>query len=72
MAIKIIKEGKIPERKFRVTCKRCGTVFEFLNTDAMPEYKDLNKLRFSINCPICGEIIKVDDDGDLLKEKIQG
>jgi len=72
MAIKIIKEGKIPERKFRATCKRCGTVFEFLDTDAMPDYKELDRLIFTINCPVCGEIIKVDGVNDMLKEKIQG
>ena len=70
MAITIIKEGRVPEKKFRVTCKRCGTIYEFLDTDARKgcDEKEL-KLMWSINCPLCGEIAYVSEK-DVLKQRI--
>ena len=72
MAIKIIKKGKVPEMKFMVTCKRCGTVFEFLNTDANSEYDDkAREFIYGINCPLCNKFTYV-SERNVLKEKVEG
>lgn len=70
MAITIIKEGRVPEKKFSVTCKRCGTIYEFLDTDAKREYDDKeNEFIYGINCPLCNEFTYV-SEGSVLKQKI--
>ena len=70
MAIKIIKEGKVPEKKFRVICKRCGTVYEFLDTDAHREYDDKeHKFIYGINCPLCNEFTYVTEES-ILKRRV--
>lgn len=70
MAITIIKEGRVPEKKFRVTCKRCGTIYEFLDTDAHEGYDERElKPIWSINCPLCGDIAYVTNDS-ILKQRV--
>lgn len=71
MAVTIIKEGKIPERRFRVTCKKCGTVFEFLDTDALQGFDDEKETKpmWGINCPLCNEF-KYFYESDIVKQRI--
>ena len=70
MAITIIKEGRVPEKKFRVTCKRCGTIYEFLDTDAKGEYDNKeHEFIYGINCPLCNEFTYVSEKV-VLKQRI--
>ena len=70
MAITIIKKGKIPEKRFRVTCKRCGTIYEFLDTDAHQEFAENEfKPKWGINCPLCNEFTYVTEES-ILKQRV--
>ena len=54
MAIEIIKRGTSPEnKKYKLTCARCKTVFSFLASDAKLT-TDRNESVLIINCPECG------------------
>lgn len=57
--MRIIKEGKIPDKKVILKCLKCGTIFEakdgeyFVNAIRVPMlYKDTNE--YSATCPLCG------------------
>ena len=62
MAIKIIKQGELPEEKiYETTCKVCSTVFSFQRKDATKEdrggtrqYKGYHNLY--IHCPTCNNL----------------
>ncbi|MBO4516913.1 hypothetical protein J5751_05850 [bacterium] len=52
MAIEVVKEGNYnPDEQFHTTCKRCGTVFNFLRKDGMANDKK------SVYCPKCKQVI---------------
>jgi phage terminase large subunit GpA-like protein len=70
MAIRIIKKGKVPEKKFQVTCRRCGTEYEFLDTDAHREYDNKeHEFIYGINCPLCNEFTYVSEK-NILKQRV--
>lgn len=49
--MKIIREGTLLlDREYRVTCSRCGTIFEFFGKEA----KKMSRY-FDIRCPICSK-----------------
>lgn len=57
--MRIIKEGKIPNKKVILKCLKCGTIFEaddgeyFVNTIKVPMlYKETNE--YSATYPLCG------------------
>jgi len=52
--MEIIQRGQKPEEKpYRVTCRTCDTVFEFLRSEAkyVPDQRDGDYVE--INCPVC-------------------
>ena len=71
--IKIIKEGKKENYKFKKTCSVCGCEFEYELRDLYKDY-DYNQCLTSyppqyrytryINCPCCGEKIVHDSGAD--------
>lgn len=59
--MKIISQGSHPAQlKYRCTCRKCGTVFEFEKQEAlyMTDQRDGDYLL--INCPTCSATAYVD------------
>lgn len=54
MAIKIIKQGKIPDTMKRFECDYCGCVFEGEKEDYQIIFCTDNTLAAAMNCPTCG------------------
>lgn len=60
--IEIIRKGKIPEdKKFRYTCSRCQTIFEFKASEAKLEATCRNESFRVIKCPLCNRECCVDE-----------
>ena len=54
MAVEIIKRGDSPkDKKYKLTCARCKSVFSFFASDANLTF-DRNESVLIINCPVCG------------------
>jgi len=71
--MRIIKEGKIPEKAlektYERTCENCGTIFEFFLTDI--HLSGLVCAR--VACPLCGELLYVGGQvniGKLIKGEV--
>ena len=69
MIMKIIKEGKIPNKKVTLKCPECGTVFE-VDDREYTKTKAVNLILYGVTyrdkyesvCPFCeyeGEMIKM-------------
>lgn len=57
MAVKIIKEGSLPEEKeHRVTCSNCITIFSFQTKDAKLVLDQREGSYLQINCPFCKKL----------------
>lgn len=53
--MKIISPGKLPQEiKYRLTCPKCGTIFECLLKEATPSYDQRDGDLHSITCPLSG------------------
>lgn len=62
--MQIIHKGTPPqERKYRVTCGTCDTIFEFAQSEGKisyaPGYRNEDDM-ISINCPICSNLCYTD------------
>ena len=58
--IHIKKMGKV--RKYRVTCKRCGTVFTCEEMDVL-----MGPEGVIVFCPLCDKIVKVRESDEIKK-----
>lgn len=63
--MRIIKEGRKAKTEWQVTCKECGCVFVF---DIMEVNYDQKEGDEWVYCPMCGEIIDV-NNRDIWKEE---
>lgn len=53
--MRIIKEGQKPVKEWQVTCKSCGCVFVFDNSDVHSDQREGDW----VVCPTCQECITV-------------
>ena len=72
--IKVIKEGKVENYKFKKTCSVCGCEFEYELRDLYKDYDNSRCLtsyppQYSycryVNCPCCGERVLHDTGYDI-------
>lgn len=54
--MRIIKEGKLPPKKKKMTCKKCRCVFMYDHSDIHSDQREGNW----VVCPTCGDCIDVD------------
>lgn len=56
--MKIIKEGRPPEKKvYRGNCRYCETVIEFERIEATYRSDNRDGDYLEIQCPVCGKVI---------------
>lgn len=53
--MRIIKEGQKPIKEWQVTCKKCGCIFVFDNSDVHSDQREGDW----VVCPTCHECITV-------------
>lgn len=61
--MRIVKEGKLPgEQEYRATCRRCGTLFVFLQSEAVLKGDQRDGDYLEVACPLkgCGAAVLVD------------
>lgn len=52
--MKIIKQGSLPEeREYQISCRNCGTVFEFTRKEAELNIDQREGNYLKVDCPYC-------------------
>lgn len=54
--MRIIKEGKLPPKEKKITCKKCGCVFMYDRSDIKSDQREGNW----VVCPTCKSSITVE------------
>jgi len=62
MAIKILKEGRIPDKEYTTGCNRCMTIFSFNASDARFIHDARAGNYYEIACPKCAYRCTVKED----------
>ena len=61
--MKIIKEGKLPEREeFVNTCLYCKTIYEFIKDECKYRSFPKNESFYVVKCPFCNKFNYIDYD----------
>ena len=55
--MEILKQGKVPDKKTKKTCKGCKCVFTYISSDIHVDNREGNY----VICPTCGSFISVVD-----------
>ena len=53
--MRIVKQGKVPNKWFRAECQHCATVVDFQASEAQVEMGRFDsRARYFVSCPTCG------------------
>lgn len=58
--MKIIKKGSLKGKKYRHTCDKCETIFEFFEKEAKFDSSPKNEAYLKIKCPVCKKECYID------------